>query len=291
MHALRNVDALLCNGIVVQLAEVALPGAQVVHALPVAPALQCHVDVLPLLFGRGIGMFVHVVVAAHGGLAALHQVLIFVDERVDALDVLRLVQRLHLVGLFLAKQHVSGQQGGAAVAHLHVCVAHDVVALGLVCNDAEQVVVEELAVNSFHHEGVVVGGLHPCQLLGVGQSLGVVVAANVFMSVLVQPAVFHVDMTQHAVVDGLQGGVAAGLSLALLQPFHHGSQRVGADVAQRLGPLQLGLQQLSVGLLLLGFLYNLGQYLLLGLWQVFLAGFLHLFPQVAVGLSIRHHGQ
>ena len=282
--ALRNRDAFWHFGMVRGGHELALPVAQVVHAGPGSPALQCLVDIVPLLLGRGIGVGLHEVVAAQSQLAALHQVLIFADDRVQPLQVATVGVGLQLAGLLLDEQAVGGQQGCAAVAGLYVVVAQHVVALGLVADEAQQVVAEVVAVLAPEHEGVVVGGLHRGQFGGVGQGLGVVFASYFLVAVFVQPAVVLVDVAQHAVVDGLQGHVGAGRRLGSLQAFHHGRQRVGRHLAQRTGFLQLRLQQLAVGVFLFGFRCNLAQHLLLRLRQVFFLGVAHLFPQAGIGL-------
>ena len=242
------------------------------------------------MFVGGVGIFVHVVVAGHGDLATLHQVLILLDERVYALYVAALVQRLHLVGLLFTEQHVGSQHRGNTVASLHVVVAEHVEAVGFIADDAQQVVAEVAAVLPLDDEGLVAGGFHLRQFGGVGERFLEVVAGYLLVMVRVEPAVLLVDVTQHAVVDGLQGNVALGLLCPLLQLLHGRPQRVGGHQALRVGLLQLSLQQLAVVGFLLGFGHNLAQHLLHCLWQVFLLGLLHLFPQRGVGLSFHEYG-
>ena len=99
--------------------------------------VECHVDVLPLLFGGGVGLFVHERVALYGYLAGLMQVGIAVDERVEALQILRLVEFLHLIWTLLSEHLQAGHHHRApCTAVVHVVVAQHVVAGCLVADDA-----------------------------------------------------------------------------------------------------------------------------------------------------------
>ena len=294
LFALRYADIFLQLRVVFRGGDVALAVAQVVHAMPRSPALQGHVDVLPFLLGGGVGIVFHVVVAVDGQLAALGQVLEFGDERVEALDVLRFVQRLVLdVFRLLVEQHgFAGEEHSVAVAHLQIVVAKLACMTGRYADEAQQVIAEVAAVVALDDEGLIVGGLHGSQLVGVGHRLVVVFLAYLLMAQLVEPAVVVVDVAQHGVVDGLQRVVVGSQLGTLLQLLHDGFQRVGCHLALRLGTLQPGLQQLAVDLLLLGFRHDLAQCFLLRLRQVVVLGVLHLFPQGAVCLrecKHRHH--
>ena len=160
----------------------------------------------------------------------------------------------------------------------------------LIADDAQQVVAEVAAVLPLDDEGLVAGGLHLRQFGGVGERFLEVVAGYLLVMVLVEPAVLLVDVTQHAVVDGLQGNVALGLLCPLLQLFHGRPQRVGGHQALRVGLLQLSLEQLTIVGLLLGFVHYLSQHLLRCLGQVFLLCLFYLFPQAGIVLCIHKHG-
>ena len=155
-------------------------------------------------------------------------------------------------------------------------------------DNAQQVVAIVAAVLSLDDEGLIVSSLHSGQLVGIGHRLVVVFLTYLCMAQLVEPAVVIVDVAQHGVVDGLQHMVALSLLGTLYELFHGGLQRVGSHLTLRLGTLQLGLQQLSVGLFLLGFRHYLAQHLLFRLWQVFVLCVFHLFPQGAVCLCVHH---
>ena len=264
--------------------------AQSAHSLPFRPALQGIVQVFPFLLVGGIALQVHKREASDGGFATLRQVLVLADERVEALQEARAFHRLHLRGPVAVYQPQLGQQGGGTVATALVIVAQRAPIAGVHAHHAQQVVVEVAAVAAFHHEGFVVGSLHLRQLGGVGQGLAVVVEAYLLVTVHIEPAVLLVDISQHTVVDGLQGHVVLHLFHPLLQPFHHGAQRVGGDVADGACTLQLSFQQLAVGPLGRSFHHYLAQHLLLGLRQVVALSRRHLLPQAAECLSFHHHG-
>ena len=247
------------------------------HALPPSPAGECLVDVGNLLLGRGPRLPLHEVVALNGCLAADFQVGEAGDKTVEALQVGRAVERFHLVGALLLQQLKGREQLGGAVAAAGIVVAQHVDAPGLVADDGEQVVVEEAAVAALVYDRLVCLCLGGGQQVRVLQCTAVVLVGNLLVQVFVELAVGLIDISQHRAIDGPQHAVL-GLLLAHLQSLYGGFQRVGADAAQRAGLAQLGLQQLSIVALSLGYLGNLAQQLLLRLGQILFFGLTHFLP-------------
>ena len=114
------------------LLQVVLLVAQIVHALPRAPALQGILQIPPFFAYRGIRVFVHISVANDGHLARLFQVGIDISQRVEAVDLGRFAI-LHqvIVGLVVVNPPQTAQKSCHAVVGLQIVVPHHIIATSL----------------------------------------------------------------------------------------------------------------------------------------------------------------
>ena len=135
--------------------QLVLGVAQDVHARPCSPVLQGVVDVVHLLLGRGILGLVHEVVALNGQFAALLQVLILRDERVDGLQILRLAHLVDVSKAVLLCLVVGTDAGSATVLVVLVPVVQQLILLGLESQHMQQVAAEDVAVGPLHECGLV----------------------------------------------------------------------------------------------------------------------------------------
>ena len=71
--------------------------SQFVHSRPFTPAAQRIVDIVELILRFGIGSTFHEAEMLHGKFACLRNILINLDERVDGLQILRLLHHSHVV--------------------------------------------------------------------------------------------------------------------------------------------------------------------------------------------------
>ena len=96
------------------------------------------------------------------------------------------------------------------------------------------------------------------------------------------------NLIQHRLIHQSQH-LVGGLFVAFHYAVQLRFQRVGRNGGHGLSPHQLGLQQLSVLLLLLGLVYYLLQRLVLSLGQVFFFSILNFLPECRIRLSEHEH--
>ena len=224
-------------------------------------------------------MLVHILIALDGQFGGLGQVTVDVDERVNGVDVGRLVV-LHVAHHTVLAGYLQGRHHrSTALAGLAVVVVQGLEVFQFIADDAEHIVVEQLAVAPDGGQRLVVGSLHG------GQSFtGLGVERHRQLVLLFQLAVVVVNLLQHGGIDGGQGLVGRR-PVALLHPLDGGLQRVGGNICHRPAASQFGCHQLSVFALLLGLFDNLHQHIVLRAGQVFLLCLVHLFPQGRICLS------
>ena len=224
-------------------------------------------------------MLVHILIALNGQLGSLGQVAVDVDERVEGIDVGRLVV-LHvahhpvLAGYLQSRHHRS-----TALAGLAVVFVQGLEVFQFIADDAQHVIVEQFAVAPDGGQRLVVGSLHG------GQSFtGLGIERHRQLFIPLQLAVVIVNLLQHGGIDGGQRLVGCR-PVALLHPLDGGLQRVGGNGGHRPAASKFGSHQLSVFALLLGLFDNLHQHIVLRAGQILLLCLVSLFPQGRICLS------
>ena len=97
---------------------------QHVHPRPSSPSAQGVVDVVELVCRFGVGGFLHEAIVLHRQFSRLGNVLIYMDERVDGIEILRFSHLSHIV-LTIFLNHLKGTQtGSTSVAHLIIIGVH-----------------------------------------------------------------------------------------------------------------------------------------------------------------------
>ena len=209
----------------------------------------------------------YLLISQHGQLTSLWQILIDLDHRVELLCFGILV---HLTGC---------DTGSPAIAHL-IIIGMDILetAIEFIGNHTQHIIVEDICIDAFLHEGVIGLVLHLCQLLTE------LWCQHWRLDVEPQSMILLTDLIEHRLIDRLQHHVASSL-IARNDALHFRFQRVGRNLSHHLGSQQFCLQQLSVVLTLCSLLHDPLQHLILGLWQVFLRGLCHFLPKGSIRLS------
>ena len=173
------------------------------------------------------------------------------------------------------------------VAYLLIVLIQGFVVVQFISHHTEHVVVEDLTISPFFHEGIVGLVLHlgkfPAKIfrqfrLLVCRFTGTLAGCHKHHDIVI------VYLVEHRLVDGPQHHICCLLSM-LTDTFHRRLQRVGCDGCHRLSTGEFSLQQLSVGFLLCRLLHNLLQHLILGLGQVFVSRLPCFLPESTVCLS------
>ena len=261
---------------------------QLIDARPGAPAPGGVDGVLIAFLLAGIGIGRHRVVALYRHLAALRQVTIARDERVEPADVQW--TQAPAAELLLRLPHV--QQGAEArrraVAVSLIVVGKLLVGRGLHADDVQQVAIERLAVVTLDNGRLIFSTFMAGQQAGIGQRLTVPpVSLLLGLYLVLIQWVLGIYGAQHRGIDGPQHRVS-GL-LPLLQARQERSDGVRGKRSQALSPHQPGLQQVPISPLAGSLDGNLVKQVDLCARQVLVPGLVHFLPKAAV--VIGHGGK
>ena len=269
--------------------ELALGVAQLAGVLPAAPFVESVVYVAYLLLCRHARAVLHVAVSLDGGLAGHVEVGVDMGERVEPVDVFRLVDAHLGLPLVLPYHAQRGEACGLPVAGGMVVVVERAEVAHLVSYHAQHVVAEYLAVISLCHHRAESVSLGARQGAHVGHGHGLVPAGQ-HGGRVVDIRVCGVYAVQHGGANGLQHRVVGPVALGS-QPVDGRAQRVGGHLGRNPGLQQPGLEQLAVCL----FGAGLGLYLLQNayscLWQILVGCLVGLLPQRRIALPEHRHGQ
>ena len=98
--------------------------SQHVHPRPSSPSAQGIVDIIELVSRFDVGGFLHEAIVLHRQFSRLGNILIYMDERVDGIEILRFFHLSHVV-LTIFLNHLKGTQtGSTSVAHLIIIGVH-----------------------------------------------------------------------------------------------------------------------------------------------------------------------
>ena len=267
--------------------------AQLVDALPLAPAFQGRVDEIILRL-----VIIEMLCASHSGSTADVEVAIKVNERVEFLllveavnlpvcrGVISILQRLDML---LGNHLIGSDECCLAVSLRLVIVVQRLHVASLKADDTQEVVIEVLAVNALHHHRLKLRCLMSRQQVGIRQCLGIIDACiAAFLNV--SSVSVLVRIAKSAIVNCSQNGVCLlCFSSSLLELFNFCVGRIGIHLCNKSRAHQLRLQKISVRLLAL----CLGNHLVKcfdgGLRHVFLHCCIHIAPQLLVVLSENPH--
>ena len=98
--------------------------SQFVHSRPTTPAAQRIVDIVELILWLGIGSPLHEAEVLHGKFTCLRNILINVDERVDGMEILRLLHLSHVVLTVFLDELIGTETCRSPIAHLIIIGIH-----------------------------------------------------------------------------------------------------------------------------------------------------------------------
>ena len=252
--------------------------AQLIASRIVAPTV--HAALQPLISLR-VGHILHTIhnlVLQQGSLATLRQIAIPADNRVELVQQRVVGIFLIIIGIAVFPDHLDGSHHGslAALGLRVVATAHHLGHVGLVGNQAQQVVTVDVAKVTLLHERLIGRCLGLTEQQRVGQGLLVVVRRRVWCH-LAQLSVVGDGLAHHSLIDSLQHGLALRVSL-IEQTLEGRFQRVGRNGTLCLDDQQLGLHQVPVGFLFLCLADDFLQTFYLCAGFVGLPGVLHVRP-------------
>ena len=254
--------------------------SQFVHSRPSPPAAQRIVDIVELILRFGIGSTFHEAEMLHGKFACLRNILINLDERVDGIQILRLLHLSHVVLAVFLDELIGTETSRTPIAHLIIIGVQLQIRLLAVClesDEMQQIVVEGTAIHTLQSQWHILSG----SMLGkkFRQLQGFLEKLLAFLFVHIT-----VHLTQHGISHRLQCGVVHLQHLGF-HPLHVRFQRVCRNLIPECHLSYLSRQQLPVifGSRSLGddFLHHRD----FALRLVLLSNDFSLLPQVVVCLS------
>ena len=129
--------------------------SQFVHSRPSAPAAQRIVDIVELIQRFSIGRTLHEAVVLHGKFACLRNILINVDERVDGMEILRLLHLSHVVLTVFFNELIGTETCRSPIFHLIKIGVQLQICLLAVCletDEMQQIVVEGTAIHALQRQ-------------------------------------------------------------------------------------------------------------------------------------------
>ena len=126
--------------------------SQFVHSRPFTPAAQRIVDIVELILRFGIGSTFHEAEMLHGKFACLRNILINLDERVDGLQILRLLHHSHVVLAVFLDELIGTETSRTPIAHLIIIGVQLQIRLLAVClesDEMQQIILEGTSVHPF----------------------------------------------------------------------------------------------------------------------------------------------
>ena len=129
--------------------------SQFVHSRPTTPATQRIVDIVELILWLGIGSPLHETEVLHGKFACLRNVLINQDERIDGLQILRLLHLSHVILAVFLDELIGTETSRTPIAHLIIIGVQLQIRLLAVClesDEMQQIVVKGTAIHALQRQ-------------------------------------------------------------------------------------------------------------------------------------------
>ena len=264
------------------------------RALPSRPVFEYKVYVFYLLLRLAVLAEVHGIVAFYCRFSSHVNILVYIYERVERIDIRRLVYGIHSVFVCTAsvsfQGHKSGDASSPSVSRHLIISAHGSKFPGLVSHHAQQVLGKHRCVIAFHHERLVVVGLCFCKYFRRLHSFLCKQPCGLLPFFRKSIAVRRISFRQHGGHHRTSHLIVCSGHFCL-KPIHGRLQRVGRNLVVAFHCHHLRLHHLPVGLFLPCLIHYLAEQLQLGFRQVFIPRFSHLFPQGGVCLlSPCRHG-
>ena len=265
----------------------ALHVAQTIHPGPSAPLAQRIVDIMVEVTLLGIGSDLKTAGVEDGQFACLLQVLILIDERIDTLQLFRLLRPYRLLQIqFSIPFYGCRNTGSPTVAVCAVILVQQAIGTALHTDDMQQVVAEDAAVHTLDDQR-----FHTAPRL-LGQSIGMLhrqvvtlLALRLVDSILQRHCT--VASTQRSIIHGLEGLFAHSFG-QFIQFFSLNRQRIWRYRRHGRHAAQLCLDQMAVRFFGGRLGDNLIEYVYLTLRQVFVHCRFPLFPQRCVIIGFEH---
>ena len=243
--------------------QAALCVAQDVHARPCSPLHEGIVDVVHLVVLRHVLRALHVGISLYCHLATNHEVGIFMHERVERHDELRLLHSALVAVLTVVANNLQSCEACClALAVRSIIVVHAAIVFGTHSDYVEHVVIEVFRVVAVLHERVIARAVSLCQLVRTGHRLGVIFLREA-RGILHGSLVIGIHLAENRLINGCQNLVATCHSRLFVLPdaINLCIKRVIRDINGILRRQHLRLQQLSVGAFALRLFGNLTQHL------------------------------
>ena len=215
--------------------------SQFVHSRPSTPVAQRIVDIVELIQRFGIGGTFHEAEVLHGKFACLRNILIYVDERVDGMEILRFLHLSHVVLAVFLDELVGTETSRTPISHLIIIGVHQMVrllAISLETDEMQQIVVEGTAIHALQRQWYILGRSMLGKKFRLLQSLLEKLLALLFVHITIH-------LAQHGISHSLQCGVLHLQHLGF-HPLHVRHQRVSRNLFPENHLPHLSSQQLAV---------------------------------------------
>ena len=215
--------------------------SQFVHSRPSSPAAQRIVDIVELILRFGIGSTFHEAEMLHGKFACLRNILINLDERVDGIQILRLLHLSHVVLAVFLDELIGTETSRTPIAHLIIIGVQLQIRLLAVClesDEMQQIVVEGTAIHTLQSQWNILCRCMSSKKFRLFQGLLEELLAFLFVHITVH-------LAQHGISHRLQCGVVH-LQHLCFHPLHVRHQRVSRNLIPECHLSCLSRQQLPV---------------------------------------------
>ena len=215
--------------------------SQFVHSRPTTPATQRIVDIVELILWLGIGGTFHEAEVLHGKFACLRNVLINLNERVDGLQILRLLHLSHVVLTVFLDEFVGTETCRSPISHLIIIGVQQQICILAVCletDEMQQIVVKGTAIHALQRQWYIVSRSMLGKEFRLFQGLLEELLAFLFVHITVH-------LAQHGISHRLQCRVVHLQHLGF-HPLHVRRQRISRNLFPEYHLSCLSRQQLSV---------------------------------------------
>ena len=189
--------------------------SQFVHSRPSTPAAQRIVDIVELILRFGIGSTFHEAEMLHGKFACLRNILINLDERVDGIQILRLLHLSHVVLAVFLDELIGTETSRTPIAQLIIIGVQLQIRLLAVClesDEMQQIVVKRTAIHALQRQWNILCRCMSSKKFRLFQGLLEELLAFLFVHI-------KVHLAQHGISHRLQCGVVH-LQHLCLHPLH-----------------------------------------------------------------------